>query len=153
MTAAGLVAAILMGAACAGSDPPEDERLSLEDVAGTYAATIPERDFRRFPFMRDLDFGGDFELMLGRGGSYEIHSDETGQVASGDLALMGEDRLEFDEPPAPEGAFNCLVDGKRTEDGRSLYSFTLEAETLTLALEREPCPLRGEILERAWSRD
>jgi hypothetical protein len=151
-----LVAASLILGACGSDgqdatpgDEPSDVALA---VSGTYKAEIPFRDFSEVPGETIKLYEGEWKIVLDvESSTYSIEKDGYGRV-SGALAGTA-DKLMFDDPPAPEGAFNCYIDGERTlTEGAGDYRFTIEDPELTLSVEDDPCPLRAAILERIWTR-
>jgi len=116
--------------------------------SGTYTVRITRPEVRSDPRISSA-FPGRWELSL----EDDTHRLENELVrVTGDFTVA-DGRLIFDAPPAPEGAFNCYVDGERTlEEGTGTYSYALEDDELTLEAEDEPCPRRAFLLERVWTR-
>jgi hypothetical protein len=143
-----------LGAACS-SDPKAprttDDATGVP-VSGTYVTQVAFEDFKDVPGETIKAYEGEWTLILDEEAStYFIKEKGFGQV-SGELSREG-DQLVFDDIPAPEGAFNCFIDGERTvTEGAATYSYELSGADLTLTVGDEPCPLRAAILAHAWSK-
>jgi hypothetical protein len=146
-----MIAALLF-TGCSSSPEPVTPEKNSTDLSDTYTAEVPYPDFRSVPGETIKAYAGPWTIVLDEQGDlYSISSKGYGRV-SGTIARSG-DRLVFDDPPAPEGAFNCFVDGERTlTEGAGSYTYSVDGDQLSLTVENDPCPLRAAILDRSWSR-
>jgi hypothetical protein len=95
-----------------------------------------------------LTFTGTVTLVL-QEGHYAIKKGEMNGTL-GELRIEDESIL-FIETPAPEGAFNCYVDGARTlVQGTGTYTYDFDGRRLELDATDEPCPTRELVLEQSW---
>lgn len=144
-----------LAAACAAADLPKAVTPTPgPDLTGTYESEIPYKDFGPVPGKTLRSYAGTWYLTIDEASeTYRIEGDKGGfSRVSGEFFNEGNSVI-FNDEPAPVGAFNCYIDGKRTEiDGRASYEAHLEGATLGLTLEKDPCPLREVILERDWER-
>jgi hypothetical protein len=152
--------ALLMLPACSSDEPPQKQsspspttNAVSSELSGSFKTGIKYPEFVNVPGPTHRDYIGVWKMDLDlEGVFYLIHHPGYGQV-SGEVFIEG-DVIVFNDPPAPEGAFNCfLPNGERTlEKGDGRYHFEVEADSLTLTVIDEPCPLREAILNRTWER-
>lgn len=151
----GMALFMALAPACAAAGLPEPVSPTPgPDLSGTYQTKIPFRDFDEVPGETLRSYAGTWYLTIDEAAdAYRIEGDKGGfSRVSGEFVNEGE-TVVFNDEPAPTGAFNCYIEGERTlTDGKALYLPELEGTSLTLTVERDPCPLREAILSRTWEK-